>query len=158
PFHSRRPTCAPAARRIEQTLHCPHRHAKQASDSNCWNVAALGRRIGGVTAQAEISLAGFRHGYCEWCLVVHLGAPWRFETVHTVIKPLDGNAQDTYCASALRNKDSAMMAKRKRAPGGGRKRLGPLVAQNLTIRIDDDLRAQLEASAAKRAERKQRQG
>ena len=51
-----------------------------------------------------------------------------------------------------------MMAKRKRAPGGGRKRLGASVAQNLTIRIDDDLRAQLEACAAKRAERKQRQG
>ena len=47
-----------------------------------------------------------------------------------------------------------MMAKRKRAPGGGRKRFGPSVAQNLTIRIDDDLRGQLEAAAVKRAERR----
>jgi hypothetical protein len=49
-----------------------------------------------------------------------------------------------------------MMAKRKRALGGGRKRLGPSVAQNLTIRIDDDLRGQLEAATAKRAEWKRR--
>jgi hypothetical protein len=47
-----------------------------------------------------------------------------------------------------------MMAKRERAPGGGRKRLAPSVAQNLTIRIDADLRGRLEASATKRAERK----
>jgi hypothetical protein len=47
-----------------------------------------------------------------------------------------------------------MMAKRKRAPGGGRKRFGPSVARNLTIRIDDDLREQLEAVAGKRAKRK----
>jgi hypothetical protein len=47
-----------------------------------------------------------------------------------------------------------MMAKRKRASGGGRKRLGPSIARNLTIRIDDDLRGQLHAAAIKRAERK----
>jgi hypothetical protein len=46
-----------------------------------------------------------------------------------------------------------MMIKRKRAPGGGRKRLGPSVAQNLTIRIDDDLREQLEAVATARKKR-----
>jgi hypothetical protein len=46
-----------------------------------------------------------------------------------------------------------MMVKRKRAPGGGRKRLGPSVAQNLTIRIDDDLREQLEAVATARQKR-----
>jgi hypothetical protein len=46
-----------------------------------------------------------------------------------------------------------MMIKRKRAPGGGRKRLGPSVAQNLTIRIDDDLRKQLEAVATTRQKR-----
>jgi hypothetical protein len=46
-----------------------------------------------------------------------------------------------------------MMAKRKRAPGGGRKRLGASVAQNLTIRIDDDLREQLETAAIARQKR-----
>jgi hypothetical protein len=46
-----------------------------------------------------------------------------------------------------------MMAKRKRAPGGGRKRLGRSVAQNLTIRIDDDLREQLEAATTARQKR-----
>jgi hypothetical protein len=46
-----------------------------------------------------------------------------------------------------------MMVKRKRAPGGGRKRLGASVAQNLTIRVDDDLRAQLEAAAIAREKR-----
>jgi len=47
-----------------------------------------------------------------------------------------------------------MMAKTKRAPGGGRKRLGPSVARNLTIRIDDELRERLEIKAGKRARRK----
>ena len=46
-----------------------------------------------------------------------------------------------------------MMAKRKRAPGGGRKRLGASVAQNLTIRVDDDLREQLKAAAIARQKR-----
>jgi hypothetical protein len=46
-----------------------------------------------------------------------------------------------------------MMVKRKRAPGGGRKRLGASVAQNLTIRVDDDLRGQLEAAAIARQKR-----
>jgi hypothetical protein len=46
-----------------------------------------------------------------------------------------------------------MITKRRRAPGGGRKRLGPSVAQNLTIRIDDDLREQLEAVATARQKR-----
>jgi hypothetical protein len=46
-----------------------------------------------------------------------------------------------------------MMAKKKRALGGGRKRLGASVAQNLTIRIDDDLREQLEAAAIARQKR-----
>jgi hypothetical protein len=47
-----------------------------------------------------------------------------------------------------------MMAKRKRAPGGGRKRLGPSVARNLTIRIDDELRERLEVEVGKRAQRR----
>jgi hypothetical protein len=47
-----------------------------------------------------------------------------------------------------------MMAKAKRAPGGGRKRLGPSVARNLTIRIDDELRERLEIEAGSRAKRK----
>ena len=47
-----------------------------------------------------------------------------------------------------------MMAKRKRAPGGGRKRLGPSVARNLTIRIDDELRKRLEVEVGKRAQRR----
>jgi len=46
------------------------------------------------------------------------------------------------------------MAKAKRAPGGGRKRLGPSVARNLTIRIDDELRERLETEASNRARRK----
>jgi hypothetical protein len=46
-----------------------------------------------------------------------------------------------------------MITKRRRAPGGGRKRLGRSVAQNLTIRIDDDLREQLEAVATARQKR-----
>jgi hypothetical protein len=46
----------------------------------------------------------------------------------------------------------ATMPKRKRAPGGGRKRLGQSLARNLTIRIDEEMRERLEASAAKRAE------
>ena len=45
-----------------------------------------------------------------------------------------------------------MMVKRKRAPGGGRKRQGASVAQNLTIRIDSAMRGQLEFAALKRAE------
>jgi hypothetical protein len=45
-----------------------------------------------------------------------------------------------------------MMAKRKRAPGGGRKRHGATVAQNLTIRIDSAMRGRLEFAALKRAE------
>src|SRR5690242_12077255 len=44
---------------------------------------------------------------------------------------------------------------RKRAPGAGRKPLGPSAARPLTIRIDDDLRGQLEAAAIRRAKRKQ---
>jgi hypothetical protein len=44
----------------------------------------------------------------------------------------------------------AMMAKGKRAPGGGRKRLGPSVARNLTIRIDDELRERLEVEVLMR--------
>jgi hypothetical protein len=48
----------------------------------------------------------------------------------------------------------AMMAKGKRAPGGGRKRLGPSVARNLTIRIDDELRERLEVEVGKRAQRR----
>ena len=44
---------------------------------------------------------------------------------------------------------------RKRAPGGGRKPIGSTAAQPLTIRIDDDLRGQLETAATKRAKRKQ---
>jgi hypothetical protein len=47
-----------------------------------------------------------------------------------------------------------MMTKRKRAPGGGRKRLGPSVARNLTIRIDDELRERLEVEVRKRAQRR----
>ena len=47
-----------------------------------------------------------------------------------------------------------MMAKRKRAPGGGRKRLGRSVARNLTIRIDDELRERLEVEVDKRAQRR----
>jgi hypothetical protein len=43
---------------------------------------------------------------------------------------------------------------RKRAPGGGRKPIGPSAGRPLTIRIDDDLRNELEATAAKRAKRK----
>jgi hypothetical protein len=46
-----------------------------------------------------------------------------------------------------------MTVKRKRAPGGGRKRLGASVAQNLTIRIDDDLRDQVEEAAIARQKR-----
>jgi hypothetical protein len=49
-----------------------------------------------------------------------------------------------------------MVAKRKRAPGGGRKRFGQSVAQNLTIRIDDDLRDQLVVTATERAKRNSR--
>src|SRR5437764_1701119 len=45
---------------------------------------------------------------------------------------------------------------RKRAPGGGRKPIGSTAAQPLTIRMDDDLRSQLEAAAVKRAKRKQK--
>ena len=44
---------------------------------------------------------------------------------------------------------------RKRAPGGGRKPLGPSAAQPLTIRMDGDLRSQLEEAAVKRSKRKQ---
>jgi hypothetical protein len=47
-----------------------------------------------------------------------------------------------------------MMTKRKRAPGGGRKRLGPSVARNLTIRIDDELRERLEVEVGKRGQRR----
>jgi hypothetical protein len=43
---------------------------------------------------------------------------------------------------------------RKRAPGAGRKRLGASVARNLTIRIDDEMRGQLEAAVEERAQRK----
>jgi hypothetical protein len=40
---------------------------------------------------------------------------------------------------------------RKRAPGGGRKPVGPTAARaQLSVRMPDDLRAELEASAAKR--------
>jgi hypothetical protein len=47
-----------------------------------------------------------------------------------------------------------MITKRKRAPGGGRKRLGRTVARNLTIRIDDELRERLEVEVDKRAQRR----
>jgi hypothetical protein len=44
-----------------------------------------------------------------------------------------------------------MARARKRAPGGGRKPIGPSAARSLlTIRMPDDLRAELQASAAKR--------
>jgi hypothetical protein len=56
----------------------------------------------------------------------------------------------------LRNKDREGMAKKKkkRAPGGGRKLIGTSVGRPLTIRIDDNLRGQLEVAARKRAKRK----
>ena len=43
---------------------------------------------------------------------------------------------------------------RKRAPGGGRKRIGRSVARPLTIRIDDDLRGRLERAAQGRGQRR----
>jgi hypothetical protein len=74
---------------------------------------------------------------------------------HHILKyHLTPPTQEHYIARALRNKDCAMTAKRKRAPGGGRKRLGPSVARNLTIRIDDELRERLEIEAGNRAKRK----
>ena len=40
---------------------------------------------------------------------------------------------------------------RKRAPGGGRKPKGPVAARSqLTVRMPDDLRAELEAAARRR--------
>jgi hypothetical protein len=47
---------------------------------------------------------------------------------------------------------------RKRAPGGGRKPISATAARPLTIRIDDDLRGQLEAAADRRAKQKRKQG
>ena len=43
---------------------------------------------------------------------------------------------------------------RKRAPGGGRKPLGPSAAHPLTIRMDNDLRHQLERAASKRGRKR----
>jgi hypothetical protein len=57
--------------------------------------------------------------------------------------------QYDYTTFVLQNKELEMA--RKRAPGGGRKPIGPRVARaQLSLRMPDDLRTELEAAAATR--------
>lgn len=139
---------------LEPPLHGNDRHAEESSQPDHRDVSAPRRLIGRISPKAKISSPGLRYSECLGLpfgdVIAHLKVP----DVVLCLRITLGLHLSPHLLTILKivqTNKGARLAKKKRAPGAGRKPRGEFMGKTatLTTRIKPETRAALERAAEK---------